>query len=157
MEEIIKAVDEFFEKNPEFDFESLELFLYENFKKDDVEEYLRLLGETILSAEGGFKDPMGALLDNEPEIKIIENPSEDVLNKLNISEWPIWEKEISTFDWYYDDTEVCYILDGEVIIHTKNSTYKIKKGDLVEFKKDLSCKWEIIKPIKKYYNFGTKI
>ncbi|WGS64280.1 cupin domain-containing protein [Marinitoga aeolica] len=157
MEEIIKAVDEFFEKHPEADFETLELFLYDNFKKEDVEEYFGMLGEAILSAEGGLRDPMGTLLDNEPEVKIIENPSEDLLKKLDVEKWPIWEKEASTFDWYYDDSEVCYILEGEVVVHTKNHKYKIKKGDLVRFKKGLSCKWEILKDIKKHYNFGIDI
>lgn len=157
MEEIIHAVEEFFERHPDSDFETLELFLYDNFKKEDVEEYLRLLGETILSAEGGLKDPMAALLDNEPDVKIIENPSDDLLKNLKVKEWPIWEKETSIFDWYYDDTEICYILEGEVIIHTKNHDYKIKQGDLVKFKKGLSCKWEIKKDIKKHYNFGLEI
>ncbi|SHE61584.1 hypothetical protein SAMN02745164_00782 [Marinitoga hydrogenitolerans DSM 16785] len=157
MEDIIKAVDEFFERHPESDFETLELFLYDNFDKKDVEQYLQLLGETILSAESKFKDPMNALLDNEPEVKVIENPSDVLLKKLDVKNWPIWEKEVSTFDWYYEDTEVCYILDGEVIVHTKNYNYKIKKGNLVKFKKGLSCKWEILKPIKKHYNFGITI
>ena len=28
-----------------------------------------------------------------------------------------------------------------------------KKGDFVTFKDGLSCVWDIIEPIKKYYNF----
>ncbi|KAF2956471.1 cupin domain-containing protein [Marinitoga sp. 38H-ov] len=100
---------------------------------------------------------MNAFLDNDPEVKVIHNPTEDLLNNLNIKKWPIWEKESSTFDWYYDETEVCYILEGEVIVHTKNSEYLIKKGDLVKFKKGLSCKWEILKDIKKHYNFNIEI
>ncbi|WP_420844905.1 cupin domain-containing protein [Marinitoga litoralis] len=97
------------------------------------------------------------MLNNDPEVKIIHDPTEDLLENLNVKSWPIWEKEISTFDWYYDETEVCYILEGEVLVHTKNSEYLIKKGDLVKFKKGLSCKWEIKKDIKKHYNFGIEI
>ncbi|MBM7559400.1 putative cupin superfamily protein [Marinitoga litoralis] len=157
MEEIIKAVDDFFEKNPDADFDALESFLYENFEKEMVENYFQLMGETILSAENKFRDPINAMLNNDPEVKIIHDPTEDLLENLNVKSWPIWEKEISTFDWYYDETEVCYILEGEVLVHTKNSEYLIKKGDLVKFKKGLSCKWEIKKDIKKHYNFGIEI
>lgn len=157
MEEIIKAVDDFFEKNPDADFEALESFLYGNFEKEMVENYFQLMGETILSAENNFRDPINAMLNNDPEVKIIHEPTEYLLENLNIKSWPIWEKEISTFDWYYDETEVCYILEGEVLVHTKNSEYLIKKGDLVKFKKGLSCKWEIKKDIKKHYNFGIEI
>lgn len=157
MEKIIKAVEDFFERNPDANFEDLELFLYDNFDKKDIEEYMQLLGETILSAESGLRDPVNAFLDNEPEVKIIEDPSEDLLKKLDVEKWSIWEKEASEFDWYYDDTEVCYILEGKVTVHTKNGEYKIKKGDLVKFKKGLSCKWEIEEDIKKYYNFGIEI
>jgi hypothetical protein len=157
MEEIIKAVDDFFEKNPDADFDALESFLYENFEKEMVENYFQLMGETILSAENNFRDPINAMLNNDPEVKIIHEPTKDLLENLNVKSWPIWEKEISTFDWYYDETEVCYILEGEVLVHTKNSEYLIKKGDLVKFKKGLSCKWEIKKDIKKHYNFGVEI
>ena len=31
--------------------------------------------------------------------------------------------------------------------------YKIKAGDLVEFPKGLSCRWKVIKPVRKHYNF----
>ncbi|KLO24545.1 cupin [Marinitoga sp. 1155] len=157
MDEIIKAVDEFFEKNPEADFSSLEVFLYRNFNKKDVEFYFQLIGEAILSAEGGFRNPMSVFLENDPDIKIIKNPEKSLLEKLNVEKWPIWEKEISTFDWYYDDSEVCYILKGKVIVHTKNGDYTIEKGDLVRFRKGLSCTWEILEDIKKHYNFGIDI
>ena len=35
------------------------------------------------------------------EIKV-EKPSEEKLKQLGVSQWPIWEKEVSKFDWYYD-------------------------------------------------------
>jgi len=40
---------------------------------------------------------------------------EAILKGLNIGSWPIWTKE---FDWYYDETEQCYILEGRAIVET---------------------------------------
>ena len=39
----------------------------------------------------------------------VEKPTEDILKKLNVDAWPVWEKEVSTFDWAYSEKEVCYI------------------------------------------------
>ena len=44
----------------------------------------------------------------------IEKPSKGKLEKDGIEDWPIWEKEISTFDWHYDEKETCYILEGKL-------------------------------------------
>jgi uncharacterized protein len=35
----------------------------------------------------------------------IEKPTTEHLEKKGVSSWPIWEKEISRFDWRYDSTE----------------------------------------------------
>lgn len=43
-----------------------------------------------------------------------KKPTEEELKKLGIKSWGTWSKEKSVFDWSYDDTETCYILDGEV-------------------------------------------
>ena len=85
----------------------------------------------------------------------IEKPSEEKLLKLNIKSWPIWEKEISEFPCDYDETETCYILEGEVIVTPDNGTpVSFSKGDLVVFPSGLKCRWEINKAIKKHYKFG---
>ncbi|MEW6068076.1 MAG: cupin domain-containing protein [Nitrospirota bacterium] len=87
------------------------------------------------------------------EIKI-EKPSEQMIKNRNVKSWPIWEKEISRFDWHYDETEECYILEGKVIVETKDGKkVEIKKGDFVTFPKGLSCIWDIKYPIRKHYNF----
>ncbi|ANQ54341.1 MULTISPECIES: cupin domain-containing protein [Thermosipho] len=87
------------------------------------------------------------------EVKI-KRPSKKELEELNVFQWPIWTKEISEFDWYYDETEICYFLEGEVEVETKDGkVYKIGKGDLVEFPKGLSCIWRVKVPVKKHYNF----
>jgi len=87
------------------------------------------------------------------EIKI-EKLSKEELKKRGVFSWPIWEKEKSNFDWYYDETEECYFLEGEVKVKTKDGkTVKFGKGDFVTFPKGLSCNWNIIKPVRKHYNF----
>ncbi len=84
------------------------------------------------------------------EIKQIDNAE---FSRLGISSWPIWEKEISRFDWTYSDTEHCYILEGEFEVETDEGTYHVVPGDYVTFAKGLSCVWDIKKPVKKHYNF----
>lgn len=79
--------------------------------------------------------------------------SSDELKQRNVSSWPIWTKEISTFDWYYDSTEHCQILEGEVIVHTDDGDFSFKAGDFVTFQKGLKCVWEIKKAVRKHYNF----
>ena len=89
-----------------------------------------------------------------PEIKI-EKPSEEKLKKMGVSGWPIWEKEISKFDWHYDDKETCYLLKGKVIVITKDGkSVDFGAGDLVVFPKGLNCVWDIKEPVRKHYNFG---
>jgi len=88
------------------------------------------------------------------EIKI-EKPGEEKLKELGVSSWPIWEKEVSKFDWYYDDKETCYLLKGKVTVTTKDGkNVNFGAGDFVVFPKGLSCVWDIQEPVKKHYNFG---
>ena len=88
------------------------------------------------------------------EIKV-EKPSEETLKKLGVSGWPIWEKEVSKFDWYYDEQETCYLLKGKVTVTAKDGkAVNFGAGDFVVFPKGLSCVWDIKEPVKKHYNFG---
>ncbi len=84
---------------------------------------------------------------------IIEHLDKSEVNKRGIPTWPIWEKEISRFDWSYEGDEECLIIEGEVCVETTEGKFSIKKGDFVTFKSGLNCIWDIKKPIKKYYNF----
>jgi uncharacterized cupin superfamily protein len=81
-----------------------------------------------------------------------EKPSKEEIDKM-LNNWPTWTKEISTFDWFYDMEETCYIIEGEVIVKTDTGEVNIKAGDLVTFPKGLSCVWDVKKPIRKVYNF----
>jgi hypothetical protein len=84
----------------------------------------------------------------------VKKPAKDELETLGVSGWPIWEKEESSFDWYYDEKEVCYFLEGEVEVELPDGKrVKIQKGDLASFPKGLSCKWNIKKKVRKHYNF----
>lgn len=84
----------------------------------------------------------------------IEKPDDRDLKERNVTSWPIWEKEVSQFDWHYDDTEECYLLDGMVVVETDDGTkVEFGKGDFVTFPKGLSCTWDIKAPVRKHYNF----
>jgi len=73
---------------------------------------------------------------------------------MGVYSWPIWEKEASRFDWHYDETEICYLLEGKVVVKTNDGQEaKLGAGDLVTFPKGLSCVWDIKEPVKKHYNF----
>ena len=85
---------------------------------------------------------------------LIEKPEQSDLQKRGVFDWPIWEKEASRFDWHYDQIEECFLLEGHVIVEYENGQVaEFGKGDFVTFHKDLSCVWEIKKPVKKHYNF----
>ena len=66
-----------------------------------------------------------------------------------------WSKEVSVFDWEYDATETCYVLEGEVKVTTpEGETVEFGAGDLVTFPRGLKCTWEVRKPIRKHYRFS---
>ena len=85
----------------------------------------------------------------------VRKPSQEELVQLGVLNWPIWEKEESSFDWHYDDKEICYLLEGQVTVETEpGQVVNFGAGDLVTFPKGLTCKWQIIQSVKKHYNFG---
>ena len=49
---------------------------------------------------------------------LVETLTEEQISKRGMKSWPIWTKEISSFDWFYDSEEECLILEGEVNIET---------------------------------------
>ena len=76
------------------------------------------------------------------------------LEELAVKDWPIWEKEESSFDWHYDSTEICYFLEGDVEIEMPDGKIvSIGEGDLVTFPQGLSCRWNIKRKVRKLYNF----
>lgn len=84
---------------------------------------------------------------------IIQKLSKQEIQQRNIRNWPVWEKEVSRFDWYYDSEEECLILEGEIIVETQEGKVSIQAGDFVTYKKGLSCVWQVNKAVRKHYNF----
>lgn len=88
------------------------------------------------------------------EVTVEHNVPTVKLDAMNVESWPIWEKEISTFPWEYDQSETCYILDGMArITLSSDEEITIQEGDLVHFPAGLSCTWEVLEPIRKHYIF----
>ncbi len=83
----------------------------------------------------------------------ISKPEDSELQERDVYSWPIWEKEISRFDWHYDCIEECYLLEGKVIVETGDGKAEFGRGDFVTFPEGLSCIWDIREPVKKHYNF----
>lgn len=84
----------------------------------------------------------------------VEKADPDVLSEHSILSWPIWTKEVSDFDWHYDDKEVCYFLEGLVTVTTDQGEVSFGAGDIVTFPKGLSCTWHVKEAVKKHYRFG---
>jgi len=89
------------------------------------------------------------------DIVIAKDPNDDQLSALDVYNWPIWTKEISTFPWTYDEAETCFILEGDIVVTPEGGEpVKMGKGDLVTFPAGMSCVWEIKQDVKKHYRFG---
>jgi len=84
---------------------------------------------------------------------LIEKLSGSEIEKRGVSNWPVWEKERSRFDWEYSGDEECLILEGEVIVESSEGNVLIRKGDFVTFKEGLKCVWDIKQNTKKHFNF----
>ncbi len=88
-------------------------------------------------------------------ITVEHNPTDQRLAQLGAKGWPIWTKEISTFPWHYDEREICYLLEGDVVVTPKGGEpVRIQAGDLVTFPAGMDCTWEVRSPVRKHYNFG---
>ncbi len=74
--------------------------------------------------------------------------------EMGIYSWPVWTKEVSEFDWSYDEKESCLLLEGKVTVTTPEETVDFGKGDFVVFPKGLQCTWHVKESVKKHYRFG---
>ncbi len=89
-----------------------------------------------------------------PEITVEHNVTPAKLDAMSVDSWASWEKEVSTFEWTYDATEMCYIFEGEATITpVGGKPVTIRRGDLVQFPAGMSCTWEITETIEKNYIF----
>jgi hypothetical protein len=88
-------------------------------------------------------------------ISVISQPDNATLQTLGVNTWPIWQKEIATFPWFYDAQEVCYLIEGDVLVTPNHGEpVHIQAGDLVTFAQGLHYTWQILKPVKKHYQFN---
>lgn len=83
----------------------------------------------------------------------IARPDPAEIERLGVKSWDTWGCEISIFDWEYDATETCFILEGEVVVKTDQEEVRITPGDLVTFPRGLKCVWEVSAPIRKHFRF----
>ncbi len=96
------------------------------------------------------------LAPGKERITVERQPPSATLQALGVFDWPVWSKEVSAFDWHYDDTETCYLLAGDVEVTTpQGETVRFGAGDLVTFPAGLSCRWQIHAPVRKHYRFGA--
>ncbi|HOT30558.1 MAG TPA: cupin domain-containing protein [Petrotogaceae bacterium] len=160
---LINAVDSFFKKNPDADFDKLDLFLKENYDQTDIDAYYEMLGQTLGSMDGVIENPMNAFLEGPkekvksyPGVTVVEFPMEERLRSLAVKEWEIWEKDISEFDHIYDSTETFFVLEGRALLEFKTHKVEVEAGDLVQIEKGAKCHWSIKEPVRKYYTFDIK-
>ncbi len=76
------------------------------------------------------------------------------LKELGVEGWDVWECGVSEFDWYYDEQETCYLLEGEVEVETPDGLVLFGAGNIVVFPKGLRCRWKVSRPVRKRYLFG---
>ena len=87
------------------------------------------------------------------EITVTRLNEKEILEQ-KIRSWPIWTKEISRFDWYYESEEACLILEGEISVETASGEFHIQAGDFVVFEKGLRCTWNVTRPVRKHFQFS---
>lgn len=89
-----------------------------------------------------------------PDLLCEHKPAPAKLEVLGVEQWPVWKKEISTFAWQYDQTETCYVRRGRFrVTPDGGEPQEFRRGDLITFPAGLSCTWEILEPVEKYYRF----
>lgn len=75
--------------------------------------------------------------------------------ELGVADWPVWEKEVSCFPWFYDSAETCLLLAGEVTVSPAGGApLTLRAGDLATFPAGMACEWRIDAPLRKRYRFG---
>lgn len=88
-------------------------------------------------------------------IIIEHNVTPAKLDVLYVDDWPIWTKEVSEFDWEYDKSETCYIVEGSAVVTAEGQQpVTIGEGDMVTFPKGMKCRWKITEAIEKHYSFS---
>ena len=82
---------------------------------------------------------------------LVKKPTEE--EKAEMQTKPIWECNVSKFDWRYDSEETCLIIEGEVNVTHGDESVSFGTGDYVVFPKGLSCVWDVTKSVRKHFIF----
>jgi hypothetical protein len=91
-----------------------------------------------------------------PTLQIHYQPTPSTLADLGVNQWPIWQKTPSSFEWYYETQERCYLLTGKVIVMPQNAeAVTLTAGDLVTFPKGMHCTWQILETVSKHYQLDS--
>lgn len=89
------------------------------------------------------------------DIQVEHNPPREKLEAMGVFDWPIWEKEASTFPWAYYEEETSYIVSGKAVVTPEGGApIELQAGDLVTFGADLRCMWHITEPLRKHYRIA---
>lgn len=83
----------------------------------------------------------------------IERPDQEELEEAGVFDWPVLEYDEDKFDWFYDKTEHCYIIEGEANIVSEFDALTVKPGDYLIFPAGLECVWDVQSKIRKHYSF----
>lgn len=88
-------------------------------------------------------------------IMIEQGVSQERLQQLGVDTWDDWSCGFSSFDWCYPQREVCYLLEGAVLVTPDDGApVELQAGDLVVFPVGLNCHWEVLQPVRKRYRLG---
>ncbi len=88
-------------------------------------------------------------------ILVEENPSPLKLEVLGVEDWDTIERRVSIYSCSYDQTETCYIVDGEAVVITSDGeTVCVSTGDLVVLMAGLSCVWDVRRPLRAHFRIG---
>ncbi|MBT0585178.1 cupin domain-containing protein [Alteromonas oceanisediminis] len=91
-----------------------------------------------------------------PEQVISGDPQESALSILDLESSAVslgvWRSEAGQvkFD-AYPVSEICWIVDGELNLHSTDDIYTFSKGDVFFIQKGIEVTWTMSKPLTKYY------
>ena len=88
---------------------------------------------------------------------MVRKPLTGELERLGVLGWPIWTHEAGDLPWTYEQTETCYILEGEVTVVAEGQKANLAPGDMVFLPQGLKCVWNIHKAVRKHYSFDLPL
>jgi uncharacterized cupin superfamily protein len=104
---------------------------------------------------------LGESTDNQTHglsVTVRSDMTQEEMQAKRIPFWPVWEKDSGMSPVYYEFEENCYIVEGEAIItpsaYSDADAIHVKAGDFITLPQGLTVRWEIVKPLKKHFQWG---